>query len=160
MWHGELLLMLFSTQPNPLGPSPAPQLEMEMNVEQLILHLIGDYLTQSDWMADNKTKRFLPAAIHATFYSAPFWVLRFWSIKPSLAAWLVIFVTHFLIDRYRLARYVAWAKNWISPVRPDPISECPTGYGPTKPIWLAVWLLIVADNTLHLAINYAALRWL
>jgi hypothetical protein len=41
-----------------------------------------------------------------------------------------------------------------------PFRACPTGYPPTTPIWLSTWLLIVADNTLHLAINYAALRWL
>lgn len=29
---------------------------------QLLLHMWGDYLTQSDWMANEKTKRFIPAA--------------------------------------------------------------------------------------------------
>jgi hypothetical protein len=38
--------------------------------------------------------------------------------------------------------------------------KSPTGYAPDVPPFLAVWLLIAADNTLHLAINYAALRWL
>jgi hypothetical protein len=27
-------------------------------MNQLLLHLIGDYVTQSDWMAQNKTKSF------------------------------------------------------------------------------------------------------
>jgi hypothetical protein len=40
-------------------------------------------------------------------------------------------------------------------------SDCTkTGYPPDRPEWLTVWLLIVADNAMHLAINYAALRWL
>jgi hypothetical protein len=41
-------------------------------VEQLILHLLGDYVTQSDWMARNKTKALLPAFWHAAVYSLPF----------------------------------------------------------------------------------------
>lgn len=141
---------------------------------QLILHLLGDYVFQSDWMAQNKTKRFAPAAAHALVYSLPFLLL-----DPSLAAFLVILVTHFFIDRYRLARFVVWAKNvlldpsfWRMHLVRDRETmaaflgrwswhNCSgTGYPSDAPPWLAVWLLIAADNTLHLAINYAALRWL
>jgi hypothetical protein len=132
---------------------------------QLILHLIGDYVTQSDWMAQNKTKQFGPAFCHAVVYSLPFLL-----ITNSPAALAVICGTHFLIDRYRLARFVVYAKNVIlSPHRPCDReyierwrwSNCSgTGYPSDAPPFLAVWLLIAADNTLHLAINYAAIRWL
>jgi hypothetical protein len=128
-------------------------------MEQLILHLIGDYLTQSDWMAHNKTKAWWPAYCHAMVYSAPFWLLTGLS-ERGLWAWLVIFSTHLFIDRFRLARYLVWAKNWLGPGN-LPWKDCSaTGYRPDAPAWLAVWLMIIADNTLHLAINYAALRWL
>jgi hypothetical protein len=124
-------------------------------MEQLILHLIGDYVTQSDWMAVNKTKRFLPAWTHACFYATPFIFL----CRDNWAFWTIL-VTHFFIDRYRLARYVVWAKNWIGPGN-RPWSECTaTGYPPGRPDWLCVWLLIIADNTMHLAINYGAIKWL
>ncbi len=123
--------------------------------DQLLAHLVGDYVLQSDWMATQKTSRLSVATAHALCYSLPFLALR-----PSLAAWCVIVATHALIDRYRLARYVVWAKEWLAPVRPRPLAECPTGYSADKPAWLAVWLLIIADNTMHVAINGAALRWL
>lgn len=179
--------------------------------DQLMLHAIGDYITQSDWMANEKTKRWFPAACHATLYSLPFLAL-----SPSPAAFAVIIGTHYLIDRYRVARYVVWAKNWLSPPVwwrkemggywtsasidtaenwqrmigvqrtvgwtpeamtnfPDdlkaivtmvhranlPFSVCSvTGYPPERPAWLAFWLLIIADNILHVCINGAALRWL
>lgn len=136
--------------------------------DQLLCHAIGDYLLQSDWMATEKTKRHLAAFIHALTYSLPFLIFH-----PSLVAWLVIFGTHELIDRYRLARYIVWAKNFIAPVSVRGFfagedftcnlswGECSgTGYPPDRPAWLAVWLLIIADNILHVAINAAALRWL
>ena len=124
-------------------------------MEQVLLHLIGDYVTQTDWMANEKTKRHLAAAIHAVIYSLPFLLL-----SPSLLAFAVICGTHFLIDRYRLARYVVFFKNWTTN-RDLKWADCSaTGYPPSAPPWLAVWLLIIADNTLHLSINYAALRWL
>ncbi len=132
-------------------------------MEQLILHLIGDYVTQSDWMAQNKTKRFLPAFLHTWVYSLPFLFLH-----PSMLGFVVIMTTHFAIDRYRLARFVVWAKNVIgSPILREETehelrwSNCSaTGYPSERPAWLAVWLLIACDNTLHLVLNYVALRWL
>ena len=128
-------------------------------MEQLILHLFGDYVTQSDWMAQNKTKAHLPAFCHALVYSLPFLLLTGFSVHGRWA-WWVIFRTHFFIDRYRLARYIVWFKNFLGPGN-LPWRECTaTGYPPDRPAWLAVWLLIAADNTMHLVINYAALRWL
>ena len=122
---------------------------------QLVAHAVGDYVLQSDWMAREKTARLSVAAVHALCYALPFLPLR-----PSLAAWCVIVGTHAVIDRYRLARYVVWTKEWFAPVRPPPLADCPTGYAADKPPWLTVWLLIIADNTMHVIINGAALEWL
>lgn len=155
-----------------------------ITADQIVVHAIGDYLLQSDWMADQKTKRHVAAFAHALAYSLPFLLFR-----PSIAAWLVIFGTHFLIDRYRLARYVVFAKNYLAPrveveveytlatvpaggkelydetnhIRRwwHPWNECSgTGYHKERPVWLAVWLMIFADNIIHVAINGMALRYL
>lgn len=151
---------------------------------QVIAHVLGDYVFQSDWMAQTKTKQHLPAAAHALVYT-----LIFALFGASIPALLVIGGSHFLIDRYRLARYVCWAKNFLAPratteveyttafVGPGgrefydekihvtrwwyPWSECTgTGYHKDRPIWLSVWLLIITDNVLHLIINALALRYL
>jgi lysine/ornithine N-monooxygenase len=39
------------------------------------------------------------------------------------------------------------------------VAHTATGYPADTPAWLAVWLLIVADNTCHLLINAAAVSW-
>ena len=131
---------------------------------QLILHLIGDYVTQSHWMAQNKTKSNAAALAHATVYAIPF------SFFVSSQAWLIIWATHFFIDRFRLARLVVMSKNiWGDPdwwnlsnrevwMKMDKYNT-PTGYPEDSPSFLSVWLLIAADNTLHLAINYAAIAF-
>jgi hypothetical protein len=128
-----------------------------ITADQLFLHGLGDYVLQSDWMATEKTKRWRPAAAHALVYSLPFLAL-----SPTPSAWLVILGTHYLIDRYRLARYVVWAKNFIAPRSYTfPWSDCDgTGYPKDRPAWLAVWLMIFADNLIHIAINGLALRYL
>jgi hypothetical protein len=115
-------------------------------VEQLLAHLVGDYLMQPDWMSRRKSNSWLWALIHGLIYSLPFLFL-----KPSLLAWAIIFLSHALIDRYRLAHYVARLKNGV---------WSGDGYPAETPDYLRVWLMIITDNTLHLLINYACLRFL
>ena len=43
--------------------------------DQLVAHAVGDYILQSDWMANEKTKRSLAAAVHALTYALPFLLL-------------------------------------------------------------------------------------
>ena len=124
---------------------------------QLILHLIGDYLLQSDWMALNKTKCSKVAAAHAVTYSLPFLILC-----PSAEAFAVICITHFFIDRFRLARYVVFAKSRLGPKKYwHKWEDCKeTGYHKDVPQWLSLWLLVAYDNTIHLLINFLALEYL
>lgn len=119
-------------------------------MEQLILHLIGDYITQSDWMANNKTKQWIPAIIHALVYSIPFLLIG------SLYAFVVIAVTHAFIDRHRLIKYILRAKEWRWNTEWGYITEGENA----KPAFMWIWLMIAADNTLHLTINYLALKYL
>lgn len=124
-------------------------------MEQLLLHLFGDYVTQTDWMARTKLRTSFAALCHAVVYSLPFLLL-----SPSLAAIAVIAVSHFLIDRFRLARHVAFGKNKLTDWHLK-WSDCSaSGFPPDVPPGHAFWLMILIDNTMHLSINYAALRWL
>lgn len=126
-----------------------------ITADQLVAHAIGDYVLQSDWMATEKTKRSLAALAHVLTYAIPFLFL-----KPSLLALFVIISTHFVIDRWRLARFVCWLKNYPYPDS-KPWAECSaTGYPNDRPAWLAVWLLIIADNVMHVVINGVALMYL
>ena len=122
---------------------------------QIIAHLVGDYIIQSDRMANEKIKSSLWAILHAVTYVIPFLF-----ITRSYLAILVIVSTHFIIDRWRLARHVCWFKNVIGGSY-APWSDCNgTGYHKDRPPWLAVWLLIIADNTVHLLINGLAITYL
>lgn len=109
-----------------------------------LLHLVGDYLLQNDWMAREKTRNSGAALVHATVYALPF-LLVCWAWW-----WLLIWVSHFLIDRYRLAVYWVRLINWNW-------SGSNYGFGSEKPAFLSVWLLIITDNTFHLLLNTAAI---
>jgi Protein of unknown function (DUF3307) len=123
----------------------------------LIAHLVGDYVLQTDHQALTKTQRWGPAVAHGATYTLPHAL-----ITQSPAALVVIFGTHVVIDHYRLARYVAWAKNQLAPRtwRYSLAEAGPHGYPYNRPDWMAVWLMILADNALHLAVNAAAVVWL
>jgi hypothetical protein len=114
--------------------------------DQFVAHAVGDYILQSHWMAIEKTKRSVAAALHAVTYTLPFLL-----ITHEPLALLIITGTHFVIDRFRLARFIVWFKN--GPWKP----VTATGYQDDVPAWLSVWLLIAADNILHVVINGVAI---
>lgn len=118
-----------------------------------LAHLVGDYLLQTDHMATQKTTRWGPALAHAATYTAAFLPLtRNWK------ALAVIGGTHAVIDRYRLAKHIAWLKNQAAPARYRP-PHTATGYQEDAG-WLGFALLIVTDNCMHLLLNRWALsRW-
>ncbi|MFN3005119.1 DUF3307 domain-containing protein [Mycolicibacterium wolinskyi] len=118
-----------------------------------LAHMVGDYLIQSDWMAQEKTRRWWPAIAHAVTYGLPFLL-----VTQSPLALLIIVATHAVIDRYRLARHVVWFKNQLAPKAFRP-PHTATGHADDRPAWLSTWLLIIADNVLHMLINVAAVLY-
>jgi hypothetical protein len=135
-----------------------------ITADQLLAHGIGDYILQSHWMATEKTKKSVAALFHVLTYMLPFLYFR-----PSWLALSVIVGTHFIIDRWRLARFVVAFKNYLlTPPIPLQMSftsywhsiNQSTGYPEDVPAWLSVWLLIVADNIMHITINGLALKYL
>ena len=123
--------------------------------EQLLLHLVGDYITQTEKMAQDKTKNGWWTLVHCILYTLPFTF-----IVDSYLALSVIFCTHYFIDRYRLARYVIFFKNKITD-NSLCWEDCKgTGFHKDTPPWLAFWLMIIVDNTLHLVINYLSIAYL
>jgi hypothetical protein len=127
-----------------------------MGYEQLLCHLLGDYITQTDWMANNKTKSFVPAFVHALVYSLPF----FFIFDLSVIAATVICYTHFVIDRYRLAKHLIFLKNKTTNWSLQWDDCDANGFPKSMPAALSVMLLIVTDNTMHLIINYFAIKYL
>lgn len=127
-----------------------------ITADQIIIHCVGDYIIQSDYMAQEKTKKFFPCAIHVLTYIPLFFLLN-----PSFSAMLFIAVSHFVIDRWRLARYICYLKNYLGPKRcRSPWIDCSTtGYPKTRPDWLAFWLMIICDNLLHIICNGVALKY-
>lgn len=134
---------------------------------QLFCHVIGDYFLQSDWMALNKSKKTLPCLIHCLIYTSVFLFLttNFWQLG-------LIFLSHFVLDRWSLAKYICWIKNFLNPsFKFYPFEKCKiTGYYDSfindasepdvRPAFITIWLYIITDNTLHLMCNYFILGYI
>jgi len=121
--------------------------------DQIVAHLVGDYLLQSDTMALRKRTSSLWCLIHCACYTVPFL-----AVTQSPHALMIILDTHFLMDRWGLARYLVWLRNWIG--SNQSWANCSkTGFPDDRPTWLTVWLLIIADNTIHLLFNGLACYW-
>lgn len=78
-------------------------------MEQLLLHLLGDFVVQNDWMALNKKKPgvlgFAACFIHCFMYSIPFLLVA------SPAGVFLVFCTHFLIDRSNFVTWILSVRN-------------------------------------------------
>jgi len=61
----------------------------------MVLHCIGDWMLQWQWMAENKTKDWRVRFLHCVIYTAIFAPF----VPPPWLAW--IFATHFVIDSYK-----------------------------------------------------------
>lgn len=120
-------------------------------IEQFLLHGIGDYLIQNDWMALNKKKPgllgSLACATHCVTYSLPFLLIGSWQ------AMAMILISHFVIDRWKLVDWFLAVRNGVFHIRNF-------GFGEERPQLITVWLYIITDNVFHLLCNYAALKWL
>lgn len=147
-------------------------------MEQLIAHIFGDFILQSDWMATNKSKRSLPCLVHVLIYTSVFLFFT-----TSWKALLVIGSFHFVFDRFPIiVRRLIWFKNHLGPgfkfvpfdrcevtgyydnIMNDVGQKCATyevinGYGP-RLNYITIWLYIITDNALHLLTNYLAIKYL
>lgn len=119
---------------------------------QLLLHLLGDYFLQNDWMAVNKGKfsnlGWVTCTLHCSLYSMPF---LFYYHSWEVFIW--VFATHFLIDKFGLAEYWTRFANW------DWDKSHILGMSTERPIWLVVWLHIIRDNSLHIACNFFIIKY-
>lgn len=110
--------------------------------EQLILHAVGDYLIQNDWMAQNKKKLTLTGElacqVHCITYSLPFlFIGSWWTV-------LLIYLSHYAIDR---SGFVMW---YMRVTGKSNFAKAP----------MAPWSIFAVDNTFHLVCNYLALALL
>jgi hypothetical protein len=134
---------------------------------QLILHGIGDYFLQTDFQALNKKKKgwfgFRQCLYHCIAYSLPFLFIGSWQ------AVLMIFITHFIIDRTNIVAYaLAWKNNVKKVVLAESVEEedkviydiSNFGFGLDRPFAISIWLYIICDNLLRIICNFIALKYL
>lgn len=125
---------------------------------QLFAHFFGDYILQAGDVATTKSTTSRICRYHVGLY-----LITFILMGASFSALCVVGVTHYLIDRYRLPKYLIYLKDHLLafdiPKRPwRPMTD--TGMSPETPIYLATWLFIITDNLIHIVINNLALHYL
>ena len=140
---------------------------------QLIFHGIGDFIVQNHWMATNKKKKgwkgFWACQIHCITYALPFKCIGSW------LAVLVIYLTHFIVDRTRIVDYfLAWKNGAIKidllefygfrysmfEIRWDIYDISNYGFKKDVPYGIALFCYIACDNVIHIICNYLSLKYL
>ena len=107
-------------------------------MEILIAHLVGDYILQSDWMAENKKKSNIACLIHTIFYVLPFLLISYISLWQII----IMAIQHYYQDRYNFV-------VWFMKVKGSPnFAKSP----------MTPWSIILTDNILHLCFIYFLVR--
>lgn len=103
-------------------------------------HLVGDFLAQTAWMADNKASRLGPLVVHSLVYTL--FVGAAGRLEGGLPVWAlpVLFVSHALLDQRAFVRF------WVRTVQ-----------GVHREA--DVWLYVVADQAFHVLV-LAGICWL
>ena len=119
-------------------------------MEQLLLHLFGDFILQNDYLALRKKNYdlngWICCFIHCLSYSLPFLLITNWK------AVIGIFLTHFFLDKTDLVAYFLMLRNGAKDISNF-------GFAPERPFAITIWLLIFTDNTFHLIFNYFFIYW-
>ena len=94
-------------------------------------HLVGDFLLQTTWMAENKDKSWFPLLVHSSVYTLAVSLLAMPAGGLSAAGIALIFLAHIFLDRRIFIEF--WAKK---------ITGSDT----------IVWLKIMLDQTWHIIV--------
>lgn len=96
----------------------------------LVAHLVGDFLLQDDWMAQNKKRSSFACTVHVVVYMLPFLLLglSWWQLT-------LIAIQHWAQDR---SGFVMW---YMKVAGKSDFAEPP----------FAPWSIFVVDATFHLA---------
>ena len=118
---------------------------------QALLHLIGDYIIQNDWMALNKKKLTwkgeLACQVHCITYALPFLFIG------SPMAVFCIYFSHYIVDRTNIV-------GWFIAIRNGVFHTKNFGFGMDRPFVISIWLYIITDNIFHVLFNFLILKYL
>lgn len=111
-----------------------------LGFDLLVGHLVGDYILQNDWQALNKKRSSFHCLVHCLLYTLAVAACSLFSV--SMVGLLVVFATHFAIDRTQL---VSW---WMGAVGQAGFRDN-----------LKPWSSIVVDNVMHIVVLWFVAHW-
>lgn len=94
-------------------------------------HFVGDFLLQTRWMAENKSRNILPLVMHGMAYTLAVTVCSFMCGGLKWYYMVLIFLSHIFLDQRSFVKF--WAEKVTR------TTDIP-------------WLMIVIDQTWHLIV--------
>lgn len=138
--------------------------------EKLVLgHFVGDYLLQNNWIALNKSKKWLPCLTHILIYTLAICVAT-WAFNPWWI--LVVVLSHLPIDRWSLAEkwlkftkgrtLEGFIKSKQTVIKNDQIGGTLVHNEPCTAMdslqaGFSTFVYIVVDNTFHILLMVAGM---
>ena len=114
-------------------------------MEQLLLHMFGDYIIQNDNVGVRKKEKSLTGLMYCIFHVITYSLLFF--LITNWLGVLIIAIGHFIIDRWNFVGHFIMTKNFTDTTENF-------GYKKERPFAITIWLYIIQDNTIHLVWNF------
>lgn len=77
-----------------------------MLVKLLFAHLVGDYVLQSNYIAETKSSYIYHLFVHCVLYCLPFYVMKLAGFEV-----LYIFLTHIVVDFLKTRKKIGYAMD-------------------------------------------------
>ncbi len=129
---------------------------MEIFINILFGHLVGDYLLQSKKMAffksENTSRGYLWCFIHSLIYTASI-CLFLWTLNPVII--ILVFMSHYPIDKWSLA------SKWLKLIGGRDFIKAYESTEKYREIDISFSAIVytVVDNTFHLLLLWGIVHW-
>lgn len=104
----------------------------------LMAHLLGDWILQTEWQAENKKRKFHALLIHVVIYHVIVWIILYFGFGlrslPVLAVVIILAVLHAILDGWPTVK-------WIMKRLRLTVERTPER-----------WLLVAVDQAIHLVL--------
>lgn len=118
---------------------------VEIFIYLLIAHLIGDWIIQTSWMANEKSKHLGPLLAHVfTYHIFVFAALYLVGVPLAANLWATLFLAaaHAILDN---RRFEFW---WLNRIKKVEEKDVP------------IWLLLGVDQSFHLILIILVSFWI
>lgn len=115
-------------------------LDYEIFLFLLVGHAVGDFLLQTSWQAENKSRIWKALITHSLVYSTVIYLLTLMAGGISLASTVIVFLSHVLLDKGNIVKW------WLKTIKKEQIDNTQKRFLVDRSLHVLVLLIVTIIN--------------